>query len=1064
MKKSFLILILGIIVSTGYNFAERWPMGPGNEVQPIGNYYAQFLDFSSPYYHDGLDLMGSGGDSVYSVSDGFIREIVVSDPNYSGLFITSNSTGQDLGWCYYHITSTTMPFIEGDEVHVDDYLGDISTWHTADFHHLHFTRCRYPGNNSAWYDAVANPIEFLVPSAEPDAPVFQEAQTGQMFSFVENNSNTQIDPSSVYGQVDIIARISDRILDDTWVVIPYQIEWWVENTDEIVVVPIKVFVVHTGDCFDDTTVTSVVYKDSGIWDTEADYDAADRNFYFIISNTDSDGEAELSDSIFAFYSNSLANGDYSLYVRATDWAGNSTTESMNFTVNNTTGENSIDIVHVLDRSGSMGGYTSETSTDRKIEVLRYAADEFVQMMKPDIENRIGIVQFNQDVVSFSPPEPNLQELTSTNVSDMRDAIDSIVRGGTTSIGDGLNEALTQLDGISDPNPLQAILLISDGKENTPLWIADVQPNLIGNNIKVYSLGLGYSSGIDEEKLTDLAEATGGDYRITSDDLEFRKFFLEVLADAANWEVITDPIQILTSQPTFISVPVTDYDRKVIFTAYWEGQRADNALSLLLITPSGKIITSSTSSNKINYFEHPRYSFYCVEFPLSGELSGDHQGIWKMKLVKNPNAGNIRYAISAFSDSAVEFDVQFINQSNLTGEKINVTGRLTKGGIPIPGLGIDIFCDVPLVGAGNVLYDPDIGIEDLDPDMIVNGDPVSLIDQKITLLSKRNKKNVLIRGKTQLKLYDDGMHQDGNANDGIYANSFSSTRIPGSYTFRFVASDIPSGNGQTTTREWTKSFSNKVNIDPDYSIIQIDSVSGESDQVIKRVRVVPRDRFGNYLGPGHYVTAIIWYAGNGREIVLKDNIDGTYVRDIVLTQEEVMENATVLIEVDKKPFNPQKPLLKRRWIISFHGGYNFPINTFGQDYNSGLSVYADFGFKITPELAVVINAGYNAFKAQNTSYDDTYWINLSGNIKYRLRLSNPISILFCAGSGFYYPKSGDSKLGVNAGIAVEYAINNKVSFEMGGDHHIIFDGVKAYDSTKSGNIQFELIRIGVIFHF
>lgn len=205
--------------------------------------------------------------------------------------------------------------------------------------------------------------------------------------------------------------------------------------------------------------------------------------------------------------------------------------------NNATGENSLDIVQVLDRTGSMSEYAGETSTDRKIDVLRYAADEFIQMMKPGAGNRLGIVQFNQDVVLFPPPDPGLKELTADNVPDFRGSVASIVNGGTTSIGDGLHEADGQLSGVADPNPIRAILLISDGMENTPDWIADYQADLIAHGIKVYALGLGYGTGIDQGKLADLAAATAGDYRITNVDLEFRKFFLEVLADAANWEVI-----------------------------------------------------------------------------------------------------------------------------------------------------------------------------------------------------------------------------------------------------------------------------------------------------------------------------------------------------------------------------------------------------------------------------------------------------------------------------------------------------------------------------------------------
>lgn len=1050
------------MVFAGFAQAERWPMGPGDEVQEIGNYCHQFASYGSPYYHDGLDIMNDAGDPVYSVSDGFVREVTYMDPMYSGLFITANAAGQDSGWCYWHITSTTMPFIAGDAVSVDDYLGDIATWSTAGFHHLHFTRCRFPGNDGEWYDAIDNPIEFLVPPAEPDAPEFQEAQTGQMFSFVENNTDTQIDPASVYGQVDIIARISDRILDPDWVVIPYQIDWWVENSSDVVVVPTRLFVTHTGDCFDDSTI-DVVYKDSGIWDSDSDYDSGDRKYYFIITNTDGDGQAEETDSLFAFYSNSLDNGVYTLYVRASDWAGSTTTESMEFTINNSTGENVIDIVQVLDRSGSMGGYASDSSTDTKIDVLKYAADEFIAMMKPDAGNRLGIVQFNQDVVPFSAPIPDLQELTTANFDDFRDSVASMSHGGSTSIGDGLDEADSQLDGIGDPNPLQAVLLISDGKENTSQMIADIQPDLISHSIKVYALGLGYSSGIDEEKLTDLADDTFGDYRITSDDLEFRKFFLDVLADAANWEIITDPIREFGTGIEYIDVPVTEYDRKVIFTAMWEGDHPDYALSLSLISPNGKEITPKTRNAKIKYVSHKRYAFYELQFPLDAPLSGQYEGTWKMKLVKNADTGDIRYAFTAYSDSSVEFDATFSSVSIATGEKIMVAGRLTKGGVPIPGLEIDVECDVPLAWPGNLLYTARIDTGSLDPDLKDNADPVTLADQKLRILSKGSKKEILPRGESGLKIYDDGQHEDGDAGDGIYCNSFTSTRMPGSYTFRFVASGVPVGGGKTTSREWTKSFFNRVNIDPEYSIFKVETFESADGMEVKRVKVVPRDKFRNYMGPGHDVNVLVSFAGKERSQLLKDNIDGTYTGDIVLTREESQAGADILFEVDDKPFTPKEIAGASRWMASFHFGYNKPVGDFGNDFDPGLSIYADLGYKFNRTTALVFNLGYNAFKTKNPVFEDMYWINLSGNLKYTFQLGGPYSLSLAAGPGVYFPENGDPRMGFNAGFAVGYEFSSVVTFELGIDQHVIFKGIEVYNPSRTGSANFWVAHAGLIFN-
>ena len=50
------------------------------------------------------------------------------------------------------------------------------------------------------------------------------------------------------------------------------------------------------------------------------------------------------------------------------------------------------------------------------------------------------------------------------------------------------------------------------------------------------------------------------------------------------------------------------------------------------------------------------------------------------------------------------------------------------------------------------------------------------------------------------LYDDGLHGDGNANDGVYANSFGSTSQEGDYKFDLRISGNTNRDGQPFTRE------------------------------------------------------------------------------------------------------------------------------------------------------------------------------------------------------------------------------------------------------------------------
>lgn len=304
-------------------------MGPGDEPQRVGNNCYEFQDYGSgPYYHDGIDILNSGGDPIYSVDDTYMRLVSVSDPYYTGMITSYEKDGSDdRGWLYWHITYATIPFVEGDFVPVDAYMGNIATWPVSEFHHVHFTRGEYV---SGWYECIDNAIDFMDPPDDDQEPVFHETETDQMFSFCEDNGSTDVDPGEVAGEVDIIANVSDKMTDTYWDVVPYEIVWWVEGDGGSV--PETLFITFTGPCPEDYTVTGVVYKRAGIWWTEGDYDA--RNYYFVITNTDGDGFAETGDEDYYFDSTALPDGDYTLYVRASDFYGNEVTESMDFTINN----------------------------------------------------------------------------------------------------------------------------------------------------------------------------------------------------------------------------------------------------------------------------------------------------------------------------------------------------------------------------------------------------------------------------------------------------------------------------------------------------------------------------------------------------------------------------------------------------------------------------------------------------------------------------------------------------------------------------------------------------------
>jgi hypothetical protein len=327
MNRSATITVLVLLLALGVA-AERWPMGDGDSVYPLGNNYGEFQSYSSDaYYHDGIDVLGYSGEPNYSVFDGYLVLKQEYEPLYSGIMIGEGNGPSD-GWVHWHLTYSTIPFNVGDPVYTDDHIGDLADWPVDEFHHDHFTRMYYTGS---WYEATGNPLEWMVPNTDPDAPVFRNARGDDLFAFRTNElaGPTYHDPDALEGEVDIVALIGDLTNHPTWELAPYTISWWVDGSGGSV--PETTFVTFTGDIPPDNTV-EIIHSTDSVCFTRGNYDY--RNFYYIITNTDGDGVPDYLEHLEAWDTTLLPDGDYTVYVKAVDQYDNETTESMAVTIDN----------------------------------------------------------------------------------------------------------------------------------------------------------------------------------------------------------------------------------------------------------------------------------------------------------------------------------------------------------------------------------------------------------------------------------------------------------------------------------------------------------------------------------------------------------------------------------------------------------------------------------------------------------------------------------------------------------------------------------------------------------
>ena len=161
---------------------------------------------------------------------------------------------------------------------------------------------------------------------------------------------------------------------------------------------------------------------------------------------------------------------------------------------------------VIDRSGSMLQHG-------KLDAAKAGAVLYLDTW--DDTDEAGLVSFNEDATV----DEDLDPLTATHRTDLRNAVNNLVGGGSTSIGDGLLATLPQFDARGDQADNWAVVVLSDGLENSDKRIADfvntyrARTTAGTKNPRVHTIALGPDA--DRERLQQLATSTGGTYQFAS---------------------------------------------------------------------------------------------------------------------------------------------------------------------------------------------------------------------------------------------------------------------------------------------------------------------------------------------------------------------------------------------------------------------------------------------------------------------------------------------------------------------------------------------------------------------
>jgi hypothetical protein len=188
---------------------------------------------------------------------------------------------------------------------------------------------------------------------------------------------------------------------------------------------------------------------------------------------------------------------------------------------------------VLDRSGSM-------STGHKMADAQHGAIYWLEFyaLGNDLLTIIWYDHAIDRILDLTPVS------TLPNLDTEINAINALMPRGSTNIRDGLYEALDQIETPATRAAVQAVLLLTDGKHNTPYGsqATEVLPAFQERGTRIYTLGVGDAYAVNMDVLDQLAADTGANSYAVGDDQPgvIEAAMVEINAEVRGGIITTDP--------------------------------------------------------------------------------------------------------------------------------------------------------------------------------------------------------------------------------------------------------------------------------------------------------------------------------------------------------------------------------------------------------------------------------------------------------------------------------------------------------------------------------------------
>jgi Abnormal spindle-like microcephaly-assoc'd, ASPM-SPD-2-Hydin/von Willebrand factor type A domain len=472
---------------------------------------------------------------------------------------------------------------------------------------------------------------------------------------------------------------------------------------------------------------------------------------------------------------------------------------------------------VLDRSGSMA---AAAPGGTKMDALKSAVDMFADLVIPGQGDDMGSVEFD-DAFNVLTPRAAYDAAQQTAI---KAGVASLTPRNFTSIGGGLQ--LGQSEVSASAITRKAILVFTDGLENTPPMIANVEPTILAAGTEIYAIGLGQPQNISSAALSALAASANGKFFQTDDTLILRKNFIQVLADAFRNNMAADPIFNL-SQGAVVEIPVriTECERRISFILNWDDPASQVEMTIRAPDGTTYFPNSSLSNQLVRYGQQPGYRYYQIAFPPidpgSGLVIGPPQlGTWTMRISGVQLArSNERCTTSVIVESDLE--LRSVIHAVDVQTPVQAVARITHNGSLVKDANVVMAVTSPLKSLAAVST-PQVVQRALDADH--NPIPAG----RKPLIPTSRKKYTL---EFQKRLEGFGI-------------KLAPVKVDGVYQFEFQADGKACGG----VFDRYSAISMYIGRKPDRHASEVSVLPGLNPNTAV-VTVVPRDRSGQPLGPG-----------------------------------------------------------------------------------------------------------------------------------------------------------------------------------------------------------------------